>query len=131
MAKFPFTDRNGHIFYHDPDEAKNTECGFIVVKKDDNILCMRDEVAQMYTIPLQDDVTLNAEPTGEFETLAYVIRADEPVKEYQTYEVYEVEGVDLEDTPLDWVKLSDILLDNVVFDATLKSGMKNLLVRGK
>ena len=92
---------------------------------------MRDEIAKMYTIPMQKEVSLDSEPTDEFETTVYVIREDEPVKERQIYKIYEVKDVDLEDTPLEWVSLSEILYDEVVFDATLKSGMKNLLVRGK
>lgn len=131
MAKFPFIDRDGQIFYYNPEEVQSGELGYIVVKKDDNILCMRDEAAQMYTLPLQNEVSINAEPTGEFEIIAYVIRHDKPIKEAQTYEVFEVGAVDLEDTPLQWVKLSDILLGEVYFDATQKNGMKNLLVRGK
>ena len=126
MAKFPFTDSDGQIFYHDPDKVRAVETGFVVVKKDDDILCLRNEIARIYTLPAQSEVTLEAEPSGEFS-----IRADEPIKEEQNYKVYEVKNVDLEDTPLEWVSLSDILLGNVAFDATLKSGMKNLLVRGK
>lgn len=129
MAKFPFTDRDGQIFYYDPDEAKNGENCYIVIKKDDNVLCMRDEGDKMYMLPMQSDVSLNVEPSGEFEIIAYVIRHDTPVKEKQKYQVYEVGFVDLRDMPLTWVKLSDILMEEVNFDATLKSGMKNLLVR--
>ncbi|MBQ8481683.1 MAG: hypothetical protein IJ532_04035 [Alphaproteobacteria bacterium] len=131
MARFPFTDRNGQIFYYNPDEVQSGELGYVVVKKGDEILCMRDETAQLYTLPLQEDVSINAEATGEFEIIAYVIRHDEPVKERQNYEVFEVGNVDLKDMPLEWVKLSDILLGEVYFDATQKNGMKNLVVRGK
>ena len=131
MARFPFTDKDGSVFYYDPDEVENSERGYVVVKKDDKILCMRDETAQLYTLPMQDDVSINTEPTGEFEIIAYVIRHDEPVKERQNYEIFEVGEVDLKDTPLEWVKLSDIFLGEVYFDATQKNGMKNLVVRGK
>lgn len=131
MARFPFVNRDGQIFYHNPDEIETTECAFILVKRNNEILCMRDEIAKMYTIPMQKEVSLDSEPTDEFETTVYVIREDEPVKERQIYKIYEVKDVDLEDTPLEWVSLSEILYDEVVFDATLKSGMKNLLVRGK
>ena len=131
MAKFPFTDRDGQIFYYNPEEVESRESGYIVVKKEDNILCMRDEIAGMYTLPKQSEATLNTEPSGEFNIISYVIRADGPVKEEQCYQIYEVEDVDLYDESLEWVSLSDILLGNVIFDATLKSGMKNLLVRGK
>lgn len=131
MSKFPFTDKNEQIFYHNPDEVKCSDSVFIVVKHEDNILCLRDELAQMYTLPSQNDVTIDAEPTDEFEIIAYVIRGDEPVKELQLYKLYEVESVDLKGMPLEWVKLSSILFDEVSFDATMKSGMKNLLVRGK
>lgn len=131
MAKFPFTDRYGQIFYYDPDEAEVGENCYIVVKKEKVILCMRDEAVKQYTLPMKSEVSLNVEPTGEFEIIAYVIRQDNPIKEQQEYQIYEVGSVDLKDTPLEWVKLSDILLDEVNFDATLKNGMKNLLVRGK
>ena len=131
MAKFPFTDSDGQIFYHDPDKVRAVETGFVVVKKDNDILCLRNEIARIYTLPAQSEVTLEAEPSGEFSIISYVIRSDEPVKEEQNYKVYEVKNVDLKDTPLEWVSLSDILLGNVAFDATLKNGMKNLLVRGK
>ena len=130
MAKFPFTDSDGQIFYHDPDKIAGNESGYIVVKKENYVLCIRDEIAGMYTLPAQNEVTLEAEPSGEFSIISYVIRADIPVKEEQNYKVYEVKNVELKDTPLEWVSLSDILLGNVAFDATLKSGMKNLLVRG-
>lgn len=131
MAKFPFTDRDGLIFYYNPEEVESSESGYVVVKKSDEVLCMRDEDAQLYTLPLQNEVSINAEPTGEFEIIAYVIRHDEPVKERQNYEVFEVGAVDLKDTPLEWVKVSDILLGEVYFDATQKNGIKNLVVRGK
>lgn len=131
MAKLPFVNRNGQIFYHNPDKVKTTECAFIVVKRKNEILCMCDKIAEMYTIPMQEEVSLDSEPTDEFETTVYVIREDVPVKERQIYKIYEVEDVDAEDTPLAWVSLSDILFDEVIFDATLKSGMKNLFVRGK
>ncbi|MBR1601060.1 MAG: hypothetical protein IJ677_05715 [Alphaproteobacteria bacterium] len=131
MAKFPFTDRDGQIFYYNPDEVQSSALGYVVVKKNDFVLCMRDENAQMYTLPRKNEVSINVDPTGEFKIISYVIRHDKPFKEEQTYEVFEVGAVDLENTPLEWVKMADILLGEVYFDATQKSGMKNLLVRGK
>lgn len=131
MAKFPFTDRDGQIFYYDPDKVSVGDNCYIVVKKEDAVLCMRDETAKLYTLPMQSEVSLNVEPTGEFEIIAYVIRHDSPLKEHQEYKIYEVSYADLSDMPLEWVSLSDILLGEVNFDATLKNGMKNLLVRGK
>lgn len=131
MAKFPFTDKDGQVFYYNPDSVEKGERSYVIVKKQNQVLCMRDESAFMYTLPQKNEAEINAKPTGAFETIAYVIRQDVPVRELQKYEVYEVSSVDLADTLLEWVDVADILLREVNFDATQKSGMKNLLVRGK
>lgn len=131
MAKFPFIDKYGHLFYHETDNVEEGQKTYIIIKKESDIICMRDKDALMYKLPLQSDLELNIEPTGEYNVLSYVIRHDKPLKELQSYLVYEVGYADLKNIPLEWVKLSDILLDSVTFDATQKNGIKNLVVRGK
>lgn len=131
MAKFPFVNGDGRIFYYDTEKVVSGRQDYIVIKRDEEILCFWDESGQVYTLPAEADVELNTSPSGEFSIIAYVIRGNKPIKEQQRYKVYEVGKVDLADLPLEWVALQDILLTNVAFDATQKSGMKNLLVRRK
>jgi hypothetical protein len=45
--------------------------------------------------------------------------------------VFDVNGAEIENTPLQWCTIDDVLVNAVNFDATQKSGFKNFLVRVK
>lgn len=130
MADFPFVDRDGQIFYYSTDEAKTSEVVYVIIKKENEVLCLKNEEDMMYVLPSHNDVFLTIKPSVSFTTLSYVIKHNEPVKERQTYEVYDVGCAELGDMPLEWLSIDKILFGGIYFDATQRNGIKNLLVRG-
>lgn len=131
MAEQPFVDRYGHIYLRDEQKASARESSFVVVQKNNELLCLYDEQKAVYAFPSDRDVFLSVKPTTEFTIISYVFENNALWKELQNYRVFMVDNVELEKLPMVWCSIEDILLSNITFDATQKIGFKNLLVRVK
>ena len=131
MAEQPFVDKYGRVHLCDEKTASARENSFVVIQKNNELLCVYDEKLAVYAFPNTNEVTINAKPTTEFTIISYISENCKLWKELQNYRVFMVDDVDLQEIPLIWCSIEDILLNNITFDATQKIGFKNLLVRVK
>lgn len=115
-------DVGGHLI-------EQRECCYIVVKKEDSLLCLYDTIYGLYKFPNTQNVTINENPSLEFTLHADIAEHGHFIKETQLYRVYDVEDVHIEGENLGWCAINDILISKIPFDATQKYGFKNLLVR--
>ena len=131
MADFPFVDKYGNLLYANTDNIQERMIDYIIIKQENNIICLYDKSENMFTLPSNEDVMLKAEPTSVFVNFAYIHEKDMLFKEKQTYHIYIVKDADFGDASLFWCAINDILLDKINFNSTQKIGLKNLLVRSE
>ena len=93
------------------------------------ILCQYDKISGLYAFPKEETLSLTETPTLHFTLHTNIEENENYFKETQLFKVYEVENAQINSGLLDWQLLEDILIANTPFDATLKSGFKNLIVR--
>ena len=131
MADFPFINKFGKITYCNPDDAFVRHHTYIILRSDNEILCVYRPKENIYTLPTSEDLKVNGTLFGEFTTLCYLTENKHPIKETQTYRVYNVGKDELPDTSFQWCSIDDIFLNKIAFDLTLLVGIKNLIVRSK
>ncbi len=124
-----FVDNYGLLHRGDHQQVITRERTFVVVKKADEVVCCYDEESGLYSFPDTEMVGLNHEPTVQFEISANIYENGQFICEKQRYLVFDVNGAEIENTPLQWCKTNDILVEAVNFNATQKTGFKNFLVR--
>ena len=129
MDKIIFADKYGNLSSHINKTVEVREKNYIIIKKDDELMCLYDGITGLYSFPSDEDVMLSLTPSLNFSIIAYITEDGKPYKEQQNYGIYLVDNADFADLPLHWCKINDLLLDNVRLDATQKNGFKNLLVR--
>lgn len=129
MDKLPFVDKFGCMTYCENTQVFVREKNYIIIKKDSEILCIYDESSNLFSLPTEYDIELNALPTFSFAVMSYIFENNRPIKENQKYRFYDVKDVDLADIPLQWCSLDDICLKKIMFDATQFGGIKHMLVR--
>lgn len=129
MDKIIFADKYGNLSSHDDKNVEIAEKNYIIIKKDDELMCLYDRMSGLYSFPSDEYISLSIVPALNFSIIVYITKDNKPYKEQQNYDVYLVDKADLNDLPLYWCKINDLLLDNVRLDATQKNGLKNLLVR--
>lgn len=127
-----YLDKNGNA--HEPSSSKvkiaEREQTYVIMRKDDNLLCIYDEESNVFTLPKFEDIqNLRLAPSSSFRTISYIKEKNRYYKEFQTFNVYELAEGKIEDVILQWCALNDILLHLVSFDETLFNGFKNLYVR--
>ncbi|MBO6281828.1 MAG: hypothetical protein J6N49_04785 [Alphaproteobacteria bacterium] len=131
MGKQPFYDKLGNFKYLDTDKAYVRQRVYIVIKSGDKVVCQYDRISGLYSFPTDDDVSLDVAPTTDFFITSYILENNTAIKEIQFYSVYVVEDANLNDIPLKWCSVKDILVNKIQLDGTQKSGFKNILVRVK
>ena len=129
MADYPFIDKFGRVFYRDATKAGRRDCTYFIIKRGNEVMGLKDTESGLFYFPNENDVELTATPSKSFSVLAYVFENHIPIKENQCYLIYEVEDADWNDTSFQWLKIDDLLVDYSTFDATQRSGLKNLVVR--
>jgi len=126
-----FVDNYGLMHRYNNQTVTEREKTYVVIKKDRNIVCCYDPTTGLYAFPDNDMVELKHEPTIQFSITANICEDGKFIKEKQHYLVFDVNGAEIENTPLQWCTIDDVLVNAVNFDATQKSGFKNFLVRVK
>lgn len=129
MDNLPFADKYGYMTYCDASQAFVRQKGYVIIKKGAAVMCRYDDECRLFALPSDDDVEISAEPTFSFIVSSYIFENSRPIKETQSYRVYDVKNADIENTPLQWCLLDDIALKKIPFDATQMVGIKNMLVR--
>lgn len=129
MDNLPFADKFGRMRYCEPAEAFVREKSYIIIKQDSKILCIYDAASELFSLPTEYDIELNAVPTRSFTVLSYIFENNRPIKETQKYRFYDIKNADLNNTPLQWCALEDISLRKIMFDATQLGGIKHMMVR--
>ena len=130
MDKLPFINKYGRITYCNDTQAFVRQKNYIVIKKDAAVLCGYNAVNDLFSLPSENEVEIDAEPTQTFTVLSYVYENGRPIKETQQYRLYDVENADLTDTPqLHWCQIRDIAVKKILFNATQLIGIKNVFVR--
>ncbi len=129
MTKAPFTNKYGAIFFFEPSKAQKRDCCYVIVIKDNLILCQYDKISGLYAFPKEESLSLTETPTLHFTLHTNIEENENYFKETQLFKIYEVENAQINSSLLDWQLQEDILIANTPFDATLKSGFKNLIVR--
>ena len=127
-----YTDKSGFSF--EPSSAKvkiiTREQTYVVIRKNEELLCIYDGEAKVYTLPKLEDVqNLKITPSSSFKTIAYIKEKNRYYKEKQTFNVYELTDGKTHGNILQWCKINDILVRNIVFDETVFTGFKKLYVR--
>ena len=129
MAKIPFTDKYGNFAYQEPDEAFSRSATYVIIRRESNVVCKQNEGDSVLSFPHDYEVDIAQKPSSSFFSIAYIKENGEAVKEMQTYDVYDVEEAKIDDLPLQWYPIKDILINKIDFDATQRTGIKNLFVR--
>jgi len=131
MAKMPFSDKYGNFAYREADSAFSRNATYVIIRKGDDVVCKSDENDEIISFPTEYEVDVAQKPTFSFTSIAYLIENGAAVKETQTYDIYDVESAKIDNLPLQWYSISDILVHKIDFDATQRVGIKNLFVRMK
>lgn len=129
MANNSFQNKYGNIFPSDTNDIIEREKVYIVIKSGKRLVCAYDEISGLYAFPDEDTVELTEKPTVEFSVFSPMIDDGNFVREKQIYRVYEVKDAAIDNTPLVWCSVDDLLIGKIPLDATQKTGFKNLLVR--
>ena len=131
MVEASFVNKYGELFKLTSKKPLVRERSYIIIKRNDEVVCFYDKTTDLYSFPSDQDVSLSALPSWEFSIVVGIMDENEPIKEMQNYRVYDVGSAQLEQTPLLWCKIRDILVRKIRLDATQKLGFKHLLVREK
>ncbi|MDO4162476.1 MAG: hypothetical protein Q4D80_05705 [Pseudomonadota bacterium] len=131
MTKTVFVNKYGAVFQTEDVSVEKTECCYIVVVKNDSLLCFFDKISGLYSFPEEKYLSLSEKPTLQYTLHANVEENGRYFEETQVFKVYDVEKARVEGDALSWQQLEDILVGNVLFDARLKKGFNNLIVRGE
>lgn len=131
MADFPFISKFGKITYSNPAEAFVRHHTYIVLKSNNEIICIYRRADELYALPTPEDLQIKGALSGEFTTLSYLTENNHQIKEEQTYLIYNVKKDELPDASFQWCRIEDILLNKIAFDLTQLVGVKNLIVRSK
>ena len=129
MDKLPFADKFGRMRYCEPTQAFVREKSYIIIKQGPKILCLYEASSELFLLPTEHDIELNAVSTRSFTVLSYIFENNRPIKETQKYRFYDIKNTDLNNTPLQWCSLEDISLRKIMFDATQLGGIKHMMVR--
>lgn len=129
MDKLPFVDKYGRMTYCEDKQAFVRERQYIIIKKGNSIICNHDAKSDLFSLPTNDEIEINAKPTLNFKVLSFLYENRHPIRETQFYQLYDVEDADMAHTPLQWCSLKDIALKNIMFNATQLIGIKHLFVR--
>ena len=127
-----YTDKKGYSFEPSSSKVKINERKqtYIIIRKKDELLCLYDNEAEVYTLPKVDDVqNLETAPSSCFKTIAYIKEKNRYFKEIQTFDVYELTDGKTHGNILQWCEINDILIRNIAFDETVFTGFKKLYVR--
>ena len=127
-----YFDKNGFSFEPSSTKVKinNREQTYVIIRKGDELLCIYDEQAGVYTLPKFEDVqNLKAKPSSSFKTISYIKEKNRYFKETQIFNVYDLESGKIEGLILHWCAVNDILVRKIGFDETVFKGFKNLYVR--
>ena len=127
-----YIDKNGNSF--EPSSAKvkivERHQTYVMILKGDEILCIYDREAEIYTLPKLEDVqNLEINPNSSFKTIAYIKEKNRYYKEIQTFNVYELINGNIHGNILQWCKTEDILIRKIDFDETVFTGFKKFYVR--
>ncbi len=127
-----YTDKKGFSF--EPSSAKvkinERKQTYVIIRKNDELLCLYDNDAEIYTLPKIEDVqNLVSAPNSSFNTISYIKEKNRYFKEIQTFNVYELSSGTIKGNILQWCKINDILIRNIAFDETVFTGFKKLYVR--
>lgn len=126
-----FIDNYGLLHRYDKQPITEREHTFVIIKKDKEVVCCYEPETGLYSFPDTEMVDLNHEPTVQFSITAHICENGQYIREKQHYLVFDVNGAEIEHTPLQWCKIEDILVNAVDFNAMQKDGFKNFLVRVK
>ena len=129
MTETPFINKYGAVFFYEPDKAKTRESSYTAVTKDNLLLCQYDKISGLYSFPQEEYLALTETPTLNYTLHAYVEENGEYFRDTQNFKVYDVENAQIDNGLLSWQLIEDIMVGNVRFDETLRSGFKNLIVR--
>lgn len=127
-----YTDKKGFSFEPSSDKVKINirEQTYVIIRKNEELLCIYDSGAEVYTLPKLENVqNLNTTPSSSFKTLSYIKEKNRYYKEKQTYNVYELISGTIHGNILQWCKINDILVRKIAFDETVFAGFKKLYVR--
>ena len=131
MAKLPFTDKYGNFAYREPDDVFARSATYVIIRKGDDVVCKCNENDSILSFPYDYEVDIAQNPSSTFSSISYIMENGEAVKEMQTYNIYDVEEAKIDNLPLQWYSIKDILVNKVDFNVTQKTGVKNLFVRIK
>ncbi len=127
-----FIDKKGLVYEPSSSKVKinNRNRTYVIIRKNDELLCIYDKDYQVYTLPEANDIAnLNLKPSSNFKILSYIKEKNRYYKESQTFNIYELVSGKTEGSLLRWCKINDILLHRIAFDETMFKGFKNLYVR--
>ncbi len=129
MTKVPFTNKYGAVFFFDTAKAEKREINYVVVVKDNLLLCQYDKISGLYSFPQTSYLSLSETPTFHYTLHTNVEENEKYFKETQIFDVYDVENAQIDNGLLSWQLAEDIMVSSIPFDATLSNGFKNLIVR--
>lgn len=129
MTKVPFTNKYGAVFFFDTAKAEKREVNYVVVVKDNLLLCQYDKISGLYSFPQTSYLSLSETPTFHYTLHTNVEENEKYFKETQIFDVYDVENAQIDNGLLSWQLAEDIMVSSIPFDATLSNGFKNLIVR--
>lgn len=129
MTKVPFTNKYGAVFFFDTAKAEKREANYVVVVKDNLLLCQYDKISGLYSFPQTSYLSLSETPTFHYTLHTNVEENEKYFKETQIFDVYDVENAQIDNGLLSWQLAEDIMVSSIPFDATLSNGFKNLIVR--
>mgnify|MGYP004599011707 FL=1 len=129
MTKVPFTNKYGAVFFFDTAKAEKREINYVVVVKDNLLLCQYDKISGLYSFPQTSYLSLSETPTFHYTLHTNVEENEKYFKETQIFDVYDVENARIDNGLLSWQLAEDIMVSSIPFDATLSNGFKNLIVR--
>lgn len=127
-----YFDKKGFAFEPSSSKVKinNREQTYVIIRKGDELLCIYDEQAGVYTLPKFEDVqNLKAKPSSSFKTISYIKEKNRYFKETQIFNVYDLESGKIDGLILQWCAVNDIMVRKIGFDETVFKGFKNLYVR--
>lgn len=127
-----YINKKGNVFELSSAKVKISERrqSYVIIRKNDELLCIYDNDADVFTLPKIEDVqNLVLEPSSTFKTISYIKEKNRYYKEKQTFNVYELTDGKARGNILQWCKINDILVRNIVFDETVFTGFKKLYVR--
>ncbi|MBR2137582.1 MAG: hypothetical protein IJ852_06495 [Alphaproteobacteria bacterium] len=129
MAEKTFIDVYGLRFHTNGSPVGKRKQHYAIIKRKDEILCQYNKADKLFCIPKSADIVQKRKPKKSFSVESFIFENGRFICEQQDFDIYSVRVFNDVYPNTFWCSINDILLGNIPFAATQKTGFKNFLVR--